>query len=160
MVGITSCGFVPFLWVGQAPVSPWALLYLCITVILTWTGCCYQGSVETVPSLSSCRASGSPWVTGQDLATILGTWSYPLKGIFLMILSLRALPWVRESRPLTGKFQGMQLRSLAVGDNVTDSRSNRPRGNSLSRVELVLSARLLCLDCTPLSMVAWVFRSP
>ncbi len=74
-----------------------------------------------------------------------------------MILSLRALPWVRESRPLTGKFQGMQLGSLAVGDNVTDS---RPRGNSLSRVELVLSARLLRLACTPLSMVAWVFRFP
>ncbi len=40
-----------------------------------------KGSVETVPSLSSCRESGSPWVTGQDLATILGTWRYPLKGI-------------------------------------------------------------------------------
>ncbi len=28
-----------------------------------------KGSVETVPSASSCRASGSPWVTGQDLVT-------------------------------------------------------------------------------------------
>ncbi len=121
-VGVTRCGFVPFLWVGQAPVSPWAPLYLCITVILTWT----------VPSLSSCRASGSPWVTGQDLATILGTWPYPLKGIFLMILSLRALPWVRESRPLTGKFQGMQLGSLAVGDNVTDSRLTIPGATPLA----------------------------
>ncbi len=43
-----------------------------------------------------------------------------------MILSLRALPWVRESQPLTGKFQGMQLGSLAVGDNVTDSRLTVP----------------------------------
>ncbi len=43
-----------------------------------------------------------------------------------MILSLRALPWVRESQPLTGKFQGMQLGSLAVGDNVTESRLTVP----------------------------------
>ncbi len=71
-------------------------------------------------------------MTGQDLATILGTWPYPLKGIFLMILSLRALPWVRESWPLTGKFQGMQLGSLAVGDNVTDSRLTVPGATPLA----------------------------
>ncbi len=48
-----------------------------------------------------------------------------------MILSLRALPWVRESQPLTGKFQGMQLGSLAVGYNVTDSRLTVPGATPL-----------------------------
>ncbi len=58
-LGVTRCGFVPFLrWSG--PGFALGPLCLCITVILTWTGCCYQGSVETVPALSSCRASGSP----------------------------------------------------------------------------------------------------
>ncbi len=49
-----------------------------------------------------------------------------------MILSPRALPWLRESRPLTGKFQGMLLGSLAVGDNVTDSRLTVPGATSLA----------------------------
>ncbi len=71
-------------------------------MIRTWSGCCYQGSVETVPSLSSCRASGSPWVTGQDLATILGTWPYPLKGIFSY-----------DSKPIT-YFSGVAWTGLGI----------------------------------------------
>ncbi len=49
-----------------------------------------------------------------------------------MILSLRALPWVRESRPLTVPALNMQLGSLAVGDNVTDSRLTIPGATPLA----------------------------
>ncbi len=88
---------------SQAPVSPWAPLYIFIPMFLGLNNVCYQGSVEIAPS---CGARVSPWVTGQDLVTILGTWPYPLKGNFSIILSLRAPPWVWESRALTGTFSG------------------------------------------------------
>ncbi len=54
----------------------------------------------------------------------------------------------------------MQLGSLAEGDNVTDSR--QPSQGQLplpGRVGLVL-AFCMKLACAPLSMVAWVYRSP
>ncbi len=68
-----------------------------------------KGLLRQFPHLAQAEQAGSPWVTGQDLATILGYLAVSLKGIF----SYDSKPSSSTLGPgvpaLTGKFQGMQL---------------------------------------------------
>ncbi len=76
-------------------------------------------SVETVPSVSL-RASGNPWVIGQDLVSQVPG-HIPLKESFSDSKTLSSTLGPVIPAPRTGKYLGMQLGPLAEGDNITDS---------------------------------------